>query len=368
MLCPVRMTPHRPIMEENEIMTEELDPFVLHVADTIDRLVSIDVSGYGVIGKLYDAARAHHGMPLSLLAATTLATNIKPLDTFFVTTGWILPGTYPYTETDGPIGAAILGRALALGLGARMVVLTEEPVVDTVRACCRAAGLNVLSEDDLQAAPRPPHDGNAYCIVKAFPYGDAEAIEESRKLFDQHSPKALVAIEKSGPNADGQYCMVDGSDNSDCVIRAARLFDEAKRRGVCTVGIGDRGNEIGFGTIQTVPQKLLPFGEQATCTTEVDVLVTAAVSNWGASAIAAAMAVILKNPDVVHDAVTEARLLEAAIGTGAVDGFSHRPIRQTDGMGVQVHTAIVDVLNEIVRAPAASGLSLSSTPLFQRPA
>ncbi len=355
-------------MEENKIMTEELDPFVLHVTDTIDRLVSIDVSGYGVIDQLYDAARAYHDMPLSLLAATTLRTHIKPLDTFFVTTGWMLPGTYPYTETDGPIGAAILGRALALGLRARMVVLTEPEVVDAVKACCRAAGLNVLSEDDLQEAPRPPHDGNAYCIVKAFPYGDSEAIEESRKLFDRYAPKAMVAIEKSGPNADGQYCMVDGSDNSDCVIRAARLFEEAARREVCTIGIGDRGNEIGFGTIQEVPQKLLPFGPQAVCTTEVDVLVTAAVSNWGASAIAAALAIILKNPDLLHDAVTEARLLDAAIGAGAVDGFSHRPILQTDGMGVRVHAAIVEVLNEIVRAPAASGLSLSSTPLFRRPA
>jgi len=169
-------------------------------------------------------------------------------------------------------------------------------------ATCRAAGLNVMTEDDFEHAPRPPHPNNLWCLVVPIPYEDEACIAETRRLFERYQPKAVVAIEKNGPNAEGRYSMVDGVDNSDCVIKAARFFEEAARRGVLTIGIGDRGNEIGCGTIAEVPKRLLPFGEQATDATVVDVLVTAAVSNWGASGIAAVLAAILDRPEVMHEA------------------------------------------------------------------
>jgi hypothetical protein len=350
-------------------MTEtriECDALTRHIAENIDRLINLDVSGYGVIGRLYEAARAHHREPLTLLAAARLRERVKPQGHVFVTSGWIMPGVFPYGETDGPIGAAIIGRALALGLGARMVVLTEDRMVAATTAACRAAGLNVLSEDDIARAPRAALAKNLYCVIVPFPYGDAEALRASGELFDRYAPAAMIAIEKNGPNDRGEYCMVDGEDNSDCVIRAGRLFEEAARRGVLTIGIGDRGNEIGFGTIKQVPQTLLPKGARATCTLSVDVLVTAAVSNWGAAGIAATLAALLDRPEVLHDAATEARMLEKSLDAGAIDGFAYRPVPMTDGMLAGVHVAITTILNELVRAPAATGPLVASTPLFRR--
>jgi len=345
-------------------------------ADTIDRLVNLDVSGYGVIQALHAAARAHHGRPLAMLAAERLAAALAEGDHLFVTAGWILTGSYPYGETDGPIGAAILARATALGLGARTVILTEPELVDMTAATCRAAGLNVLAEADLARAPRPPHPRFPYCHVLPFPIDDAAAIGEARRLFDAYAPKALVSVEKNGPNRKGVYHMVHGPDDSDCVAKAGRLFDEAARRGVVTIGIGDRGNEIGFGAIEAVPRALLPFGAACTCpcgagvvdATTVDVLVTAAVSNWGAAAIAACLATLLDRAEVLHDAATESRLLHAAIAAGGVDGMSCRPVPSTDGMPEPVHLAVTTLLNEIVRAPAATQKTLFSTPLFPAPA
>ncbi len=100
-----------------------------------------------------------------------------------------------------------------------MVLLTEPTLVDMMRAACRAAGLNVLTEDDFLHASREPHPKNQYCIVIPFPIDDAAAIVESERIFDKFSPKAIIAIEKNGPNHEGLYAMVDGSDNSDCSMK-----------------------------------------------------------------------------------------------------------------------------------------------------
>jgi len=345
------------------------------IAENVDRLVNLDISGYGVIGALYAAARAYHRRPLSLLAAERLHRVLKAGDHFFVTSGWVMPGFYPVGETDGPIGAAALGRALGIGLGGRMVVLTEETMVPITVASCRGAGLNVLTEADLERAPRRPNPHNLYCLVLPFPIDDELAVKESKQLFERYQPKALVAIEKNGPNRKGIYHMVGGFDNSDCVAKAGRLFEEAARRRVLTIGIGDRGNEIGFGAIEEVPRRLLPFGRKCTCpcgagvvdATTVDVLVTAAVSNWGVYGIAACLAALLDRPEVLHDPATESRMLHCCIDAGGVDGFSCRPVPVTDGMPEAVHVSLVTLLNEIVRAPASRGSAVFSTPLFKQP-
>lgn len=51
-----------------------------------------------------------------------------------------------------------------------------------------------------------------------------------------------------------------------------------------------------------------------------DVTVSAAVSNWGACAVAAALAVVLRDAEVLHDADSEHELIAATVATGARDG------------------------------------------------
>lgn len=345
---------------------DAVDPLVELIATNVDGLINLDISGYGVISHIHRAARALHDRPLTLVAAQRLRELFASGGTIFVTSGWIMPGTYPYGETDGPIGAATLARALAIAFGVRTVILTEEKMLECTTAACRAAGVNVLTEKDLAEAPRPPHDRYIHCIVAPFPIDDDAAQQEAKRVFDTFHPKALVAIEKNGPNQHGRYCMVDGSDNSDCVAKAARLFEEAARRDIFTIGIGDRGNEIGFGQIAEVPRKILPFGENATDTTVVDVLVTAAVSNWGASGISAVLAALLERPEILHDTATESRMLHRCIDAGAIDGFTCRPVPMSDGMQESTHVAICALLNELVRAPAITGGGLFSTPLLRK--
>jgi hypothetical protein len=343
------------------------DKLVDLISENVDRLINLDLSSYGVIRHLHEAAFELYGRPVTLEAAERLKNAIGDNEFFFVTSGWVMPGYYPYGETDGPIGAATIGRALAVGLNARMVVLTEETMIGVTTAACRAAGLNVMTEEDLRRAPRPPHRQNHYCVVVPFPIDEVAAVSEAKRLFDAYSPKALIAIEKNGPNKDGRYSMVNGSDNSDCVAKAAKLFDEAKKRKVLTIGIGDRGNEIGLGTIAEVPRRILPYGEKATDSTIVDVVVTAAISNWGASGIAAVLAAILNKPDVLHDTSTETRMLHRCIEAGGVDGFNCCPVPITDGMSESTQVAICALLNELVMASAARKPSVFATPLLKKP-
>ena len=246
-----------------------------------------------------------------------------------------------------------------------MVVLTEAEMVACTTAACRAAGLNVLTEDDIARAPRPPHANEPMCIIVPIPIPLESAQTEASRLFETYEPKAILAVEKNGPNAEGKYCMVDGEDNSDCVMKAAEFYYEAARRGVLTIGIGDRGNEIGFGAIAETPRRLLPFGKLATDNTVGDVLVTACVSNWGASGIAAALATILKRSDIMHDPETERRMMHWCMQAGGVDGFTCAPIPQADGMREPTHVGICALLNEIVRAPAAKIPAVFATPLHR---
>lgn len=116
-----------------------MDPLVRHIGECADQLVTIDVLGYGVIGPLYRAARERQGGPLCLQAAQRLAERVRPGGCAMITTGWILPGHAPYGETDGPVGTAVLARALALGLQAKVLVATEPELVEMVAAACRAA-------------------------------------------------------------------------------------------------------------------------------------------------------------------------------------------------------------------------------------
>src|ERR1700693_6043871 len=69
------------------------DAFLWQVGENIDRLITIDVMSYGVIGPLFEAARAvNGGAPLCLSAAARLIGRVKPGATVLLTTGFILPG------------------------------------------------------------------------------------------------------------------------------------------------------------------------------------------------------------------------------------------------------------------------------------
>ena len=137
-------------------------------------------------------------------------------------------------------------------------------------------------------------------------------------ILDDLDPVAIIAVEKTGPNDLG----VVHSATGEAKIGNARidhLFRLGRERGALTIGIGDWGNEIGMGNVKDVVKAAQPYGTTCLCpcgggvadATETDVLVAAAIANWGAYAVAAMLAILVGNPKVFHDADLE-RLMTLA--------------------------------------------------------
>lgn len=327
------------------------------VGDSIDRLCAIEIRyapaenavPRGVTTPIFEAARAAARGPMSTLAATRLLERVHAGDRVLVVCGSGSPPFLPYGETDGPLGGAALARALEYGVGAKPVLVSEANMVPANVAAAGAAGLAVHDEAIFRVRPHS-------ALAVAFPGGmDTRPAVEA--LFDAHRPAAVVFVERTGPNAAGVYHSIRGTAKRPDEIMAGHLVAAvARERGVLTVGIGDGGNEIGFGNIVEVIREVQPAGRRCLCpcgqgvatVVGTDVLVAAAVSNWGAYGVVAMLAYLLGKPDLVQDDDTEYRMLQAAVAAGASDGVYAAPIMAVDGTSWRVQRALVTMLREIV--------------------
>ncbi len=75
------------------------------------------------------------------------------------------------------------------------------------------------------------------------------------------------------------------------------LFFSAYKSGkISTIGIGDGGNEIGMGKVHKRVIDHIENGQQIASAVTTDHLITAGVSNWGASALVAALYILNQCP------------------------------------------------------------------------
>jgi hypothetical protein len=360
------------LVREGSMTLNIEDQFLWQLGENIDRLVTIDVMSYGVIGPLFEAAReVNGGAPLCLSAAARLRERVKPGDTVLLTTGLILPGHYPYGETDGPIGTAVLARALALGLGARVLVAVERELMAVNSALLRTAELQVISAE---ALAREDGQLRAVASVVELPREVETARAASAAWIAEYGVKAVVAIEKPGANSLAIYHMVGGVDISADVGKGQTLFEVARENGVLTIGIGDRGNELGMGPIAVTARALLPRGSACGCPcgrgvadeTGSDLAVLATVSNWGAYGVAACLAALLEQPDLIQSSELETALFATAVREGGVDGMTGRASPSADGVALNVHVGVVHMLAEIYRGQSARNPGPFSTPLVRK--
>lgn len=71
----------------------------------------------------------------------------------------------------------------------------------------------------------------------------------------------------------------------------------AKKSGkIATIGIGDGGNEIGMGKVHQMVVDGINNGQHIATTVATDHLITSGVSNWGGSALVAALAILSQCP------------------------------------------------------------------------
>lgn len=312
----------------------------------LDRLVNIDIGQRGV-EQLNSAACERLGGLAPTGAAASMIDSLENGSTVLLTTGsvsraWVSPSI---GENDGPAGAAVLARALALGKNIHTVVVCEATLIPAIAAIFTSAGLSVLPFDE---ARRAIVDGSlAVVSFEPFPITDEEAHSESEAFLDRIKPALLISTERVGRAADGVYYSMRGIDYGMGRSRIDILFDYAMARQVKSICIGDGGNEIGMGAIAAEVKEYVKFGERICATTGCDVLVTAACSNWGCTAIVAALAARLRKYEVLHTPQLESCLLSRGIDVGLINSMDNVVDANVDGINAQTHLAVVQFMHEL---------------------
>jgi len=246
----------------------------------------------------------------------------------FLFTGFVVPELYPQGENDGPLGTIALTHALER-IGLLPIIWVDPQLLDSAMWLGAELGIE---------AP-------------------IRAIDLDELGRCAHQPAAVIAVEKPGQNErhtmhtfDG-IAIVSGSVPIDC------LFHEWAEAGILTIGIGDRGNEIGFGLLRDEVAKLRPETSSCRCgcgggvvsSTSTQLLLPAAVSNWGAYGIAASLAVLANDEALLLNPDQEARLLQVAAVRGCVDGVQRRSGFGVDGISGEISVAVVRELQQIAQ-------------------
>lgn len=322
------------------------------IGDSLDRAVSIEMRfarglPRGVVAPLYDAARAAAGGSMTFRAAQALRQRVNRGNHVLVVTGAGTAPWLPKGETDGPLGAAALARAVELGLGAKPILIGEERNLPSLIGATEGAGLVVVDEETFGRR-------TGCALGVPFPLGLEAGRRAAADLFARFAPTCVIFVEKGGPNEKGVFHSILGSGRPpDAMANAHLLADMAAEKGVLTIGIGDGGNEIGCGAIIEAVHRVQPFGRICGCpcgagvatVTRCDHLVFASVSNWGAYAVAAALGGLMDKPSLLHDTETERRMLHASLAGGAMDGAYARLIPFVDGTSADVQAGIITILH-----------------------
>ncbi|MEM3372443.1 MAG: DUF4392 domain-containing protein [Candidatus Korarchaeum sp.] len=312
-----------------------------HICEGIDRLITVDMSGRGVIYGLYDAARGLTNKPLVLNAAERIISGVSKGDRVVVVTGFrVLPSRVQ--ETDGPLGAASIARALSEALGARPIVMIERESAHVMRAALSSLGMREAgSYEELLSSQ------NSF-LLRSFPYDLVEADAEAGELISELGPSMVLAIEKVGRAADGRYYTMRGFDVTDLHMKVEPLFERAVSSGILTVGIGDGGNEVGMGNIRKAVEDQVPNGKLIAASSKVDALICSAVSNWGGYGLSAALTLLTGRREALHTPEEEELMLRAVVEAGAVDGVTGKNELSVDKLPMKVHVAMIKMLEGFI--------------------
>ena len=327
------------------------------IGEAIDRLFTFEMKNRGmphnILVPLYEAARKEGGgRSLSIRAAEGLVKAVGKGDVVFLMTGAGYPPHMPKGESDGPPGAAGLARALFWGLGAVPVYVCEEMHADPIVASSEAAHIMVKDFADAK-------EKRLGAAIVTAPTDGSKVAAWAASIYDEYRPKAVISIERLGPN---EYGVINSATGWALgpelgIVDLTPIIDEAEQRGVFSIGIGDHGNEIGFGRIHEDVKRIMPHGAEgqgdspggSATVVKTDVLIPAMMSNWGAYGIEAALAFLLRDPDVLHTPEMEGRMIVKCLEAGGLEAMYCSTAFMVDNCDGESSQSIVQLLGNMVR-------------------
>ncbi|WP_291559973.1 MULTISPECIES: DUF4392 domain-containing protein [unclassified Clostridium] len=230
--------------------------------------------------------------------------------TIFIITGFVKNG---FAETDGPIGAFFLAKALKK-INFNPIIITDE--------FCR----NFFNfKENLKVI----YLNNDYHLL----------MNEVSEILLKYNPVSIVSIERCGRTKNNRYYNMKGEEISKFTLPLDELFLQCNED-VLKIGIGDGGNEIGMGNLRTIIEEKLNIIPSII---EVHHLIISTTSNWGAYGLIAYMEYytnIKLMPD--YDEIYE--YLEFIIELGAVDGTTGKSTKTVDGFNSKIEMEIIENL------------------------
>ena len=319
------------------------------IARTIENFMTLDLTGVGLIGKIYDALQERQPGPACMMAAKLICDRVRDHGgPIVIATGF--PEGAGVPETDGPVGAALMARAFFLGLGVETVILTDDDWVEMMIGTCRGAGLSPLPFPETGVIQSVEFIRPVY--IRSVPKADAGCREITDALLDVTRPSQVISIERPGRNDRGLYHGLGGRPLDGLVADLDQFFLRAKSKGVPFVAIGDGGNELGMGVIAEELKSFSPKAKDSghpgrggvAAATAADHLIVSNVSNWGATGLIAALSALLEKPSIFHDGELERRCIEQCVSFGGVDGMFMGPEPAVDGISATEWAGLVTTL------------------------
>jgi D-glutamate cyclase len=301
-----------------------------------------------------------------------------------IITGFYVPvGDPPATETDGPPGALALAKGLKQ-LGMEVSLLSDEYTLAALKA-----GLKVidLPEDDVPVLCFPlehsDHDHTsrmmneesqssisirfAQDFFKSLPGQDLTHLVYIERVGPNHTLESFIAQQRRGkpplrefetllPPPIRNRCFSSRlEDITRFTAKTHFLLELAGRLGlpVESIGIGDRGNEIGAGKIpwEVFKQNSTTNREAVFCSrVKTDALISCGISNWGGYALLAGVALAEGRLEILEKVTPEQEgtVLDYLVRYGpAVDGITCKPDHSVDGIEFDDYMMVIERIKEI---------------------
>ncbi len=292
-----------------------------------------------------------------------------------IVTGFLIPHAQPPAgETDGPLGALFLARALT-PLGIRIILVTDPFAESALAAGLKACGLDqrvrlIILPTFAEAQAMGPEEywrrfisqaGSLTHLIALERVGPSHTLESVRAQMGISEPHIEHFRRVVPPEAYDRCYTMHGRDITTTMSPAHWLFEAAGRQHphIWTIGVGDGGNEIGMGLIPwNIIARNIPGGDIVACRVWTDWIIVCGVSNWGAYGLAAGIGLCrgtVLDPRL-FDPEEERRLLQVMVERGPlVDGITGQPTVTVDGLSFERYAEALRQVGTLVTPPSRNG-------------
>ncbi|RUS98049.1 aspartate/glutamate/hydantoin racemase [Dulcicalothrix desertica PCC 7102] len=255
-----------------------------------------------------------------------------------IITGFFLPHTNPpVAETDGLIGSVQLAASLIRNC-VKVRIVTDSSCFPAVKSAAIAAGVPCNVEFDIVPVVPSTHDEVITPILETW---------KCLATPITH----VISIERPGPGYDGIIRNMRGQDITAHTAPLHLLFNLPD---VISIGIGDGGNELGMGKIpREVISNSIRYGERIACVISCDYLLVCGVSNWGASALLCACALLKPEwKSIIKEQLkpkVEFNILQTVVSENlAADGVTGEAALTVDNLPWEFHAKVLNQIHEFI--------------------